>query len=578
MRRSRGQRGRGCVHARVHARTGRAGDRAAPACGHPAVRRRLPGFVSGILAAVLTLALGACGGGEGPLPQQQIRETVFGLGSPVVRTVAGDTVHLSEAVAEFYRERGYAPVWTKGENVLAGADALLEALGRAERDGLDPGRYRHGTALELRQRFEETESDIDDPAEQRLLGDLDMILTEGFTRYADDLAMGTIDPEAADLEWTIERGESPGTQPIEAMLNGAEVESVIAALRPMTPFYDRLLNALAEYRQKQEAGGWPAVGELPKLEPGDSGPAVRRLRARLAQSTDTLEQRLASGGADRPELYDPLLALAVERFQKRNGVAPDGIIGPETRRALNIPVEDRIAMLRTNLDRWRWLPRDLGSTFILVNVAGQELEVVHADTTAMAMSVVVGKVGHETPIFRDTLEHIVVNPYWNVPESIAEEEIWPVAERDPGYLARNNYEVVNRGGRRAIRQRPGPTNALGEVKFLFPNRHNVYLHDTPADHLFSQRERAFSHGCVRVERPRDLARLLFEIALDRDPDEYARFAARDTEQWLNVENPVPVYILYFTAWATPEGEVHFYPDIYGRDERLEGQVRTALRK
>jgi murein L,D-transpeptidase YcbB/YkuD len=170
----------------------------------------------------------------------------------------------------------------------------------------------------------------------------------------------------------------------------------------------------------------------------------------------------------------------------------------------------------------------------------------------------------------------VVNPYWNVPESIAQEELWPIAARDPGYLARNNYEVYSQGGERAIRQRPGPGNALGEVKFLFPNRHNVYLHDTPADHLFSQSQRAFSHGCVRVEKPRELARLLFRMAADRDPGDFDRLAAEDTEKWVNVEHEMPVYILYFTAWARPDGVVNFYSDVYRRDRNLREQVDERL--
>jgi len=527
-----------------------------------------------LLLAAALVALPACDRGEGPLPEKRVRRTIFGMGAPVVRTTGGDTVHVSEAVAELYKGRGYAPVWTEGENVLERADEALQVLGNAVQDGLDPARYRYQVALDIRREFEETEHDIDDPAEERLLGDLDVILTEGFRRYARDLAMGTLNPEeVTGYEWEIERNADPGSTPIEAVANGAAPSDVASSLRPITPYYERLMRALARYRSIEAEGGWPMVGDLPKLEPGDEHSGVARLRARLIRGGDTTEARLAAAGSSNPRLYDESLAQAVQSFQHRHGLARDGIIGSSTRDAMNVPVRQRILSLRTNMDRWRWLPRDMGSSFILVNVAGAEMEVVEDDTTIMAMNVVVGKTGHETPIFQDTLEHIVVNPYWNVPESIAEEEIRPLAARDPTYLARNNYEVVD-GGR--IRQRPGPTNALGQVKFLFPNRHNVYLHDTPADHLFSQNERAFSHGCVRVERPRDLARLLFEKTTDRDADDFDQLRARDSEQWVNVDRKLPVYILYFTAWATPTGEVHFYPDIYRRDRQLEGQVEERL--
>ena len=518
----------------------------------------------------------ACSDDEGPLPQARIRSIVRGIQSPVVRTALGDTVRLSDEVAVFYRNRAYRPVWVEGEDVLEEADAALRVLGGAVNDGLDPERYKFSAVLRLRRHFDEIESDIDDAAEQHMLGDLDVMLTEGFRRYARDLAMGTLDPEASGVEWEIERNVDPGAQPIEAIANGAPPSDVVDALRPITPYYTRLMVALRRYRDVERAGGWPLAGDVGRIEPGESGAGVARVRARLSASADSVEAALARAGEGQPERYDERLVEAVERFQYRHGLEPDGVIGGATVEAMNVPVEERILAIRTNLDRWRWLPRDLGNRFILVNVAGQELEVVDNDTVIMAMNVVVGKVGNETPIFRDTLEHIVVNPYWNVPENIAEEEIWPIAARDPGYLARNNYEVVSQGGRRAVRQRPGPDNALGEVKFLFPNRHDVYLHDTPADHLFSQNQRAFSHGCVRVERPRELARLLFEIAVERDPDDFDRLVTLDEEKWVNVKHKMPVYILYFTAWARPDGVVNFYDDIYRRDAGLREQVGERL--
>ena len=533
----------------------------------------------GLLLAGLTalsVPLAACGDNEGPLPAQRIRSIVRGIQRPVVRTAVGDTVMLSDEVAVFYRNRAYEPVWVEGESVLQEADQALQVIAGAANDGLDPERYKYSAILRLRQEFDETESDIDDAAEQTMLGDLDVMLTEGFRRYARDLAMGTLDPEASGVEWEIERNADPGAQPIEAVANGAPPEDVLNALRPITPYYQRLMVALRRYRQVSQAGGWPAAGEVGKTEPGESSAGVARVRARLAASADSVEAALARVGQEQPERYDEQLVEAVERFQYRHGLEPDGILGGATVAAMNVPVEQRILSIRTNLDRWRWLPRDLGNRFILVNVAGQELEVVDNDTVVMAMNVVVGKVGNETPIFSDSLEHIVVNPYWNVPKNIADEELWPIVARDPGYLARNNYEVVSTGGQRTIRQRPGPANALGEVKFLFPNGHDVYLHDTPADHLFSQSERAFSHGCVRVERPRELARLLLEMTTDRDPDYYDELAALDTEKWINVEDEIPVYILYFTAWARPDGVVNFYGDVYSRDENLREQVDERL--
>ncbi len=214
--------------------------------------------------------------------------------------------------------------------------------------------------------------------------------------------------------------------------------------------------------------------------------------------------------------------------------------------------------------------------YLLVNVAGFELEVVQGDKAIESMNVVVGETANRTPLFQDTLEYMVVNPYWNVPASIAQEEILPALQRDPNYLARNNMEMVRTGGSVRIRQRPGAGNALGNVKFLFPNEQDIYLHDTPADHLFRQESRAFSHGCIRVERPDDLARTLLSALSDRDPSEYDRLRRRSGEQWIEFDEKIPVYILYFTAWADADGTLRFHDDIYERDRSLEAEQQEKL--
>jgi murein L,D-transpeptidase YcbB/YkuD len=221
-----------------------------------------------------------------------------------------------------------------------------------------------------------------------------------------------------------------------------------------------------------------------------------------------------------------------------------------------------------NLDRWRWLPNDLGARYVLVNVAGFELEVVDEGVTIEAMNVVVGKRDTETPIFTDSIRHVVVNPYWNVPDGIMARTITPGIAADPNYLAAHDMEVFE--GR--VRQRPGPKNSLGRYKFIFPNEFDVYLHDTPDGHLFARTERAFSSGCVRIERPRDFARLLLRLQSDEDPDRLDAILATGKEQWIALDRPLPVFLLYFTAWAQDNGTVRFHHDVYGRDEALDGQA------
>jgi L,D-transpeptidase YcbB len=235
-------------------------------------------------------------------------------------------------------------------------------------------------------------------------------------------------------------------------------------------------------------------------------------------------------------------------------------------------VEERIAEMKLNLDRWRWLPNDLGERFVLVNIAGFELEVVDGGRAVQTMNVVVGKLDRQTPVFADSIQYVVVNPYWNVPDGIFRMDVRPAMERDPTYLARNNMEMVN--GR--VRQRPGPKNALGRYKFIFPNEYNVYLHDSPQGHLFSRTSRDFSSGCIRVERPEEFARLLLDMQTDRGAGQIDAMLTNWNERWIKLDRPLPVYLLYFTAWVEEDGTVRFHHDVYGRDGQLEEQVEERL--
>jgi murein L,D-transpeptidase YcbB/YkuD len=265
-------------------------------------------------------------------------------------------------------------------------------------------------------------------------------------------------------------------------------------------------------------------------------------------------------------VFDRDLRDALRNFQRRHAIDDDGVIGTATLRELNQTIDERIGEIALNLDRWRWLPRELGDFFILVNIAGFELEVIENDRAIEAMNVVVGKPGWSTPVFSDTVKHVVVNPYWTPPKSIIEEEILPAVERDPTYLERNNFERTSDGG---FRQRPGPRNALGDYKFLFPNSYDIYLHDTPADHLFSRARRDFSHGCIRLERPADLARLLVSKASAHSAASLEAMVGTRREKWIPLKRTIPIYIVYFTAWVQEDGTLRFHHDVYGHDEELE---------
>ncbi|MEJ2502097.1 MAG: L,D-transpeptidase family protein [Gemmatimonadota bacterium] len=511
-----------------------------------------------------------------------------GSATPVVTLPNGDTLTVRPSVVAFYRDRGFRPAWTDDDEILGRGLSMLEAIGTADAEGLDRERYHFSTAREMADLLDE---DAVEDRELEYLGNLDILLTENFARLAQDLAAGTLDPERAGLTWRIERGQAPESSLIDAVMEGEDPKAVLAGVRPRVPYYDRMVEALARLRTVEADGGWSTVPEGEALEEGAEGPRVAALRARLMAGDDPEETRLAKAGERRAERFDPELRQALEHFQTRHNLQEDGALGPNTLTALNVPVAERIEALRLNLDRWRWLPRDLGERFILVNVAGFELEVVEGDSAIESMDVVVGATAHQTPIFQDTLEHMVVNPYWNVPESIAEEEIIPAALEDPTYLERNDYELVRDGnaiapssvpaaeltsGDYRIRQKPGDGNALGHVKFIFPNANDIYLHDTPADNLFSQRSRAFSHGCIRVERPADLARTLLATLTDRDPSAYESLRQAEGEQWVPFDPEIPVYILYFTAWVDEDGTIRFHDDVYDRDATLESERRQKL--
>lgn len=541
--------------------------------------------------AALLLALLACGSGDHTAPNavdERIRSVLRDREEPVLALATGDTVHLRAEVLSFYQSRGYEAAWTDEAGFLPQGEAVFEALHAATADGLSVESYHRDAVHNLLEQIRAGAEDESPVA--TALGTVDLLLTEAFLRYADDLARGTVDPEAAGLPWRIERGSAPSLDLLLSVTDGRPVEELLDSLRPQGPHYHRMKKTLGRYRAIAESGGWPTVPDGPPLSEGDRSPRVRALRTRLVVEGDSVEAPLARGN-DAAEIYDADLTRAVRHFQERHGIAGDGAVGARTLEELNTPVEERFRSLRLNLDRWRWLPRDLGSEYVLVNVAGFELEVVRDRRSQLTMNVVVGQEAWQTPIFRDTMEYVVVNPYWNVPESIAEDEVLPAARDDVAYVWENDFQVLDASGRPldptevnfhqadfpySFRQRSGPKNALGDVKFLFPNEMNIYLHDTPADHLFTQDSRAFSHGCIRVSEPEELARYVLEHYSDRPPTDYAELRRESGEQWVRLSRPLPVYILYFTAWTDEDGTVHFHDDIYSLDSRVDPQVRQKL--
>jgi L,D-transpeptidase YcbB len=532
-------------------------------------KRRLAAMTAaGILMA-------GCGSEPAVLPAEALRDVLLALGADSTTTLStGDTVRISSHAASFYEARGHEAAWVGGKQLLDRGRALHAAIGRAGEDGLEPERYRHDVAAALLAAVEVTDRDqrLSDSAAVRHLAEIDLLLTEGFSRYARDLVTGTLDPADAGLDWRIAT-EVPHDQAVlHQALDGRDPLEIVAHLRPSIPYYERMRGALAQYRGAAAAGGWPRVPDGETLKEGARSAAVAALRQRFTRGADRREAELAAAGASDETLFDGALVEAVQHFQTRHSIEADGAVGAATLRELNHTVEERIAEMKLNLDRWRWLPNHLGERFVLVNVAGFELEVVEDGRAVQNMNVVVGQLDRQTPIFADSIQHVVVNPYWNVPDGIYRQDVLPALERDPYYLVKNNMERVD--GR--IRQKPGPTNALGRYKFIFPNEFDVYLHDTPQGHLFSRASRDFSSGCIRLERPDEFARLLLDKQTDRGSGQLDALLTNWNERWIKLDRPLPVYILYFTAWVEEDGTVRFHHDVYGRDEKLEPQAEQRL--
>jgi murein L,D-transpeptidase YcbB/YkuD len=443
-----------------------------------------------------------------------------------------------------YERRGFQPLWSNAASV----DDLLRAIRDSEKDGLDPADF-HLAAIERMRNAR--------PRDPHAVVDLDFLLTDSLVRLAYQSRFGKVDPERLDPNWNYTRslrGLDPAATLLTA-IDSAQLRSFIAGLTPQQPFYQRLKEALGTYRRIGANGGWHSIGSGPTLKPGMTDTRVPALRRRLAVSAD-LAEGVAAGG----EQYDAALVAAVKAFQDRHGLLADGVVGPTTLAALNVPVERRIDQIRATLERCRWVMNELPDRFVLVNVAGFQVYFAEHGQLKWNSRVVVGTPYTKTPVFRADMKYVVLNPTWTVPTSIVRKEILPGMRRDPNYLGKKGYKRING----QFVQSPGERNALGRIKLLFPNPHSVYLHDTPSKSYFNETSRTFSHGCVRVQKPVELAALVLDDPVWTISALEAAIASGKT-QMIMLKEPVPVLILYWTAAVDADGRVTFRPDIYGRD-------------
>jgi murein L,D-transpeptidase YcbB/YkuD len=475
-------------------------------------------------------------------------------------------------LAEFYELSGYQPVWTDPEYALQ----MLALLRDSELEGLNPADYHYATLQKLRAEYQEPWSDKD-----QLRAQAEMLLTDGILLYARHLIQGKVDPRTLDDSWNYTRlefdPERAATQLLEAVRK-RKVAETLEAMKPDLAFYRLMKHALVDYRRRAAEETFVPVPENKVLRLGDNHPNVTALRRRLKQMG-----YLPASASEAPQ-FDQQLQQAVRRMQRDNALDIDGIVGEQGFALMNLTYEQRIDRLRVNMDRLRWISQDISPDFIVVNIAGFELYYIQDGALRWTTPVMVGTIDTRTPIFQARLKYLEFNPTWNAPRSIVGRSLLPKFRANPQYVVDKGYRLLDRQGRPVdplsldwsgytaanfpyrVVQMPGPANAMGQVKFMFPNRHAVYLHDTPSRSLFSRSQRAFSAGCIRVKEPLELARVLLD-----DPGRWSASQIQTLvdsgapRQNLQMQRDVDVMLMYWTVSPVDGERLRFSADIYGLD-------------
>ncbi len=490
------------------------------------------------------------------------------------------TVVWTPLLDEFYARRLYAPVWNPER-----ARELSRSIGDIALDGLDPADYhQNALARVVENRAPGSEGGSERPDTRIGAVDLEILRTDALLRLVHDLGKGKLDPENPGAGRAISPTDRRSVlEELERVVHSDDPRAALRSLRPDHFIYRGLIRSLAEYRRLESLGPWESIPSGPLIRAGAEDPRVVAIRDRLALLGD-LPRDTPAGPTS--SLVDDAFVAGVKTFQRRHGLTADGVVGPATLAELNVTPTRRIAQIRVNLERARWYTKELPDTFVAVNIAGAMAYLVRDGSVAWESRAIVGRTTTSTPIFRATMTYIDLNPTWTVPRSIAGEVLADI-RRDPNYMARTGMRVIDTAGRPItverdrllsygagnfpwyFRQDPGPTNPLGRIKLMFPNRYNVYLHDTPARALFDSEERTFSHGCVRLQDPVGLA---VEVLNDREnwdrTDIQEAIDAGGETRTIPLSTPIEVLILYWTAATDESGEPRFHRDVYGRDDAV----------
>lgn len=505
----------------------------------------------------------------------QLEPSVSALSTEAGKRIGPYRIAAPQFIQRFYKARDYRPAWENDANVLV----LTAAIAGAPSDGLLVSDFHPGAVGLLDRDASVTLT----PAER------DIVLTDAFVRLLYQLHYGKVSPQQLDKNWNLRRKATNQSAEvlISKALDAGQVAAFVAGARPQGIHYKIMRDALSVYRSYAQRGGWPTLAEGPVLKPGAQDVRIPVLRQRL-----TITGELTSPSIGAEDIYDAPLVEAVKAFQLRHGLDVDGILGAASIRALNVSASDRVEQIRVNMERARWFAEPLKGLrdLVIVNTAGFYLLTILNGEFVWWTDVITGKPYHKTPQFTDSIKYIEFNPTWTIPGGILRNEVLPKLKNNASYLVEKGYDLINANGQKVnsssidwgamsarsfpyrVVQPPGPKNALGLVKFMFPNKHNVYLHDTPHRTLFSKAGRAFSHGCVRVNDPMKFAEVLLNNRNGSTRTKIDSIVESKKLTRVKLSKPIKVAILYWTVDPVWEGGIRFYDDVYKRD----GKILKAL--
>ena len=515
---------------------------------------RLYGFLAVVFMVSISFASWNCANKESKtIAQLKNNKTVYSLSfdSTLVETFYAKYPKLvlyKKQVVSLYQKNQYDFIWYDKKGRKETADVIYNKINNLFAEG-----------VQTKVPYKETLDEMFQNATQNPNTEIELFLSNYYFYYTNKVLQGIDTAKTNELGWYLPRKKQSYVAYLDSLLVDPKL---IDKKEPLIEQYYKLKTVLQQYRNIEQKGGWDSIAvpaDFKAIKPSDSAAVVTKIRTRLFLTNDISEDSKSS-------FYDDELQKAVLKYKKRNGFGLNKIILAKHINQMNVPVCSRIKTIIVNMERCRWISTDItkAKEFIAVNIPSYRLNYFKNGEIVLNSNVVVGTTMNKTVVFSGMMSYIVFSPYWNVPTSIKEKEILPGIKKDKNYLAKHNMEWKGTN----IRQKPGPENSLGLVKFLFPNSNNIYLHDTPSKGLFNEEKRAFSHGCIRVEKSKELANLILVADPNWTPEKIDATMNKGKESWYTLKNKIPVYIGYFTAWVDDDGTINFYKDIYERDERL----------